>query len=73
MIEIESELHEQSKKLELLNRIESSSFFKKRSNSVPNEKEEDLQKLDPEPEADSMPIYSDEFLLRNSDLTAETK
>ena len=41
MMEVENELNQQSKKLELSNRVQSSSLFNSRSNSIPNEDEKD--------------------------------
>ena len=41
MLDVENELNEQSKKLELLNRVQSSSLFNSRSNSVPNDEKDE--------------------------------
>ena len=41
MLDVENELIEQSKKLELLNRVQNSSLFNSRSNSVPNDEKDE--------------------------------
>ena len=67
MMEVENELNEQSKKLELLNRVQSSSLFNSRSSSVPNDEEGSVT-FQKDMEADSLPIYSDEFLQQKTSL-----
>ena len=62
MLKIENELQEQSKRLDLLQRVESSGMFQARSVSCPSEIDESKYNgIAP----DSLPIYSDEFLINN--------